>query len=75
MRFVKVRYDGYNGQFNVTERQFGAEPDDEPMYLIDDFIQRAIQCNRAAVWRGTGRRTNVSYRRFYEAGFPFDCRP
>ncbi len=39
MRFVKVRYDDYNGQFNVTERQFGAEPDDEPMYLIDDFTK------------------------------------
>jgi len=40
MRFVKVRYDGYNGQFNVTERQFGAEPDDEPMYLVDDFTKQ-----------------------------------
>jgi len=40
MRFVKVRYDDYNGQFNVTERQFGAEPDDEPMYLINDFTKQ-----------------------------------
>jgi hypothetical protein len=40
MRFVKVRYDGYNGHFSVTERQFGAEPDDEPMYLIDDFTKQ-----------------------------------
>ena len=40
MRFVKVRYDDYNGQFNVTERQFGAEPDDEPMYLIADLTKQ-----------------------------------
>ncbi len=37
MRFVKVRYDDYNRQFDVTDRQSGAEPDDGPMYLIDDF--------------------------------------
>jgi len=40
MRFVKLRYDDYNRQFNVTERQFGAEPDDGPMYLLDDFSKQ-----------------------------------
>ena len=40
MRFVKMRYDGYNGHFNITERQFGVERDDEPMYLIDDFTKQ-----------------------------------
>ena len=37
MRFVKVRYDDYNREFNVTERESGAEPDDGPLHLIDDF--------------------------------------
>ena len=37
MRFVKVRYDDYNRQFNVTERQSGVEPDERPMYVLDDF--------------------------------------
>ena len=40
MRFVKVRYDDYNRQFNVTERQFGTDSDDGPMYLIDDFSKQ-----------------------------------
>jgi len=40
MRFMKVRYDGYNGQFNVTEQRFGAERDDEPTYFIDDFMKQ-----------------------------------
>ena len=38
MRFVKVRYDHYNRQFNITERHSGTEPDDGPTFVLDDFL-------------------------------------